>query len=103
MVTDAVEITTCLLSIASLLVLLILSVRRQLPEPIRGYAAALLCALLINAAICGALSGPKGRYEMRLIWILPVVAAAIACASRLVSSRRELEAPAHAVSKEMAS
>ena len=31
-------------------------------------------AILANAAICGAFSGPKARYQMRMIWILPAVA-----------------------------
>ena len=38
-----------------------------------------LCVLLVlgvlaNAAICGALSGPHARYQMRLIWLLPYAA-----------------------------
>ena len=28
--------------------------------------------LLLNAAICGALSGPFARYQARLIWLLPM-------------------------------
>lgn len=33
-----------------------------------------LSALLANAFICGALSGPDDRYESRLIWLLPFLA-----------------------------
>lgn len=37
-------------------------------------ALALLCLLvLVNAAVCGALSAPVGRYQARLIWLLPAL------------------------------
>ena len=36
----------------------------------------LLAGVLVNAAICGALSTPRGRYQMRLIWVLPLAALA---------------------------
>jgi hypothetical protein len=44
---------------------------------LRAYCLSILAGILINAALCGALSGPKGRYETRLIWVLPVVALAL--------------------------
>jgi hypothetical protein len=74
---------TALLSVASLAFLLPLVARNGKAErqPLRGYCLCIVAAILINAAICGALSGPKGRYQMRLIWILPVVAAAAAWSS----------------------
>jgi hypothetical protein len=75
---DVAEVATALLTAASLLVLLILWSRRDLPTPMRGYVLSIVAGIVINAAICGALSGPKGRYEMRLIWILPVIAGAMA-------------------------
>lgn len=34
-------------------------------------------ALLANAVICGVLSGPANRYQGRLIWLLPMLAAAL--------------------------
>jgi hypothetical protein len=34
----------------------------------------LLAAVLGNALICGALSGPHPRYGARIIWLLPVAA-----------------------------
>jgi len=37
-----------------------------------------LAALLLNAAICGALSGPFPRYQARVVWLLPLLAAALA-------------------------
>lgn len=81
---DAIEATTALLSILSVLLLIRFIVRPRASEPqqLRAYALCVLFALVINAGICGALSGPKGRYEMRLIWVLPVVASSIAFAGR---------------------
>jgi hypothetical protein len=37
----------------------------------------LVLGILINAAICGAFSTPRGRYQMRLIWVLPLAALAM--------------------------
>ena len=39
-----------------------------------SWLAALVLGVLLNAAVCGALSTPKGRYQMRLIWVLPLAA-----------------------------
>ncbi|MEI9889415.1 MAG: hypothetical protein WDN45_01125 [Caulobacteraceae bacterium] len=36
--------------------------------------------LIVNAAICGILSGPFARYQSRLIWLLPIGAGLTACA-----------------------
>lgn len=33
-------------------------------------------AVLINAAVCGALSGPFARYQARVVWLLPMMALA---------------------------
>jgi putative flippase GtrA len=51
-------------------------------EPARVAATMLLLTsvLLVNAAICGILSGPFARYQARLIWLLPVSAGLAACA-----------------------
>jgi putative flippase GtrA len=37
--------------------------------------AMLIAALVVNAAICGVLSGPFPRYQARMIWLLTVAAA----------------------------
>lgn len=42
------------------------------------FALLIILGILGNAAICGALSGAKSRYQMRLIWVLPLAAASIA-------------------------
>jgi hypothetical protein len=39
-----------------------------------GFSAAALVALLVNAAITGALSGPHDRYQSRIMWLPPLVA-----------------------------
>jgi hypothetical protein len=51
-------------------------------EPARVAATILLLmtVLVVNAAVCGILSGPFARYEARLIWLLPVGAGLAACA-----------------------
>jgi hypothetical protein len=37
---------------------------------------AIAFAYLLNAFLCGAISGPNGRYASRLIWMLPFVSLA---------------------------
>jgi hypothetical protein len=80
MPTALIETSAMLLSAIALLFLLPFLTREKKAEwqALRGYCLCIVAAILINAAICGALSGPKGRYQMRLVWILPVVAAALA-------------------------
>jgi hypothetical protein len=79
MPTSFVQIFAALLAVASLLLLLLFVARerKEGSQSLRGYCLCIVAAIIINAAICGALSGPKGRYQMRLVWILPVVAGAI--------------------------
>ncbi|HET7883184.1 MAG TPA: hypothetical protein VFL55_20025 [Acetobacteraceae bacterium] len=47
-----------------------------------GLAAATLVALLANAAIAGGLSGPHDRYQARIMWLPPLVAALGIAAAR---------------------
>jgi len=51
-------------------------------EPARVAATVMLliAVILVNAAICGILSGPFARYQSRLIWLLPIGAGLVACA-----------------------
>jgi hypothetical protein len=39
-----------------------------------GYAAVGVCGVLVNDVICGCLSTPHDRYQMRVIWVLPAIA-----------------------------
>ncbi|HEY1144431.1 MAG TPA: hypothetical protein VGE68_10445 [Sphingomicrobium sp.] len=87
MPTRPTELVTALATCLSVLLLSFLFIRRSRPSArITGYVLAILAGVLINAAICGALSGPKGRYEMRLIWVLPVIAAVLAYNRRTFAS-----------------
>jgi len=45
--------------------------------PAGAFLLFLVGAVLLNAAVCGTISTPKGRYQMRLIWILPLAALAV--------------------------
>ncbi len=79
----AVEALTLPLLLAS--VVLIALALRNLGHQHRlfvAYAAALVGAILLNAILCGAISTPHDRYQMRLIWILPFFAVALWCATR---------------------
>lgn len=54
------------------------------PEIVR-FATILFLGVLANALICGGLSRPTGRYQMRIIWLLPFAAQVVASgASRRV-------------------
>ena len=58
---------------------------------VRGYCEAILVGIAANAVICGVVSGPNGRYEMRVIWILPVVAGSILVSRVRRKHERELD------------
>lgn len=64
--------------------------RRSALSEEQRLALLLVATFLINIIICGALSTPHGRYQMRMIWILPVAALAAAHASK----RRDTKASA---------
>ncbi len=46
-------------------------------QRLAGFGATVILVLLFNAAICGAFSGAHNRYQARLIWIVPALAALI--------------------------
>ena len=50
----------------------------RIPIETFGVVAMLLLACIANAVICGALSSPTARYEMRIIWLVPFAAVALA-------------------------
>jgi hypothetical protein len=74
----AVEYATmllALLSTAAILWLIATSIRAEnRVTPIAGFLIFIMLGILVNAAVCGMASMPAGRYEMRLIWILPLTA-----------------------------
>lgn len=51
--------------------------RRRYPQQ-AAFVAMVAAGFLVNAAIFGALSTPHGRYQNRLIWILPLLAVPLA-------------------------
>lgn len=85
------EAASLALTVASLIVLIYFLSRKEASSNRRalcGYCLCILAGIVTNAVVCGALSGPKGRYQMRLIWVMPVVAGAIASSRRLQTSSR---------------
>jgi hypothetical protein len=44
---------------------------------LRDLTAVIVCGLIGNAAICGALSHVEDRYQSRVIWLLPLLACAL--------------------------
>ena len=74
--------------IASLLVILGLSFARtaRLAREHLALVAVIGLGILGNAAICAVLSGPAERYQIRVVWLVPLLAAAIGIA-RLMRSR----------------
>ena len=78
----------CVLSLLFLIALLTSRLNSNAGPQVRAYSLSILAGIAINAAICGALSGPKGRYEARLIWVLPIVAAAVAAGSGIGAPTR---------------
>ena len=80
-----VTVLIALLSIAGTVWMMVRPNRRLAPTG--AFLSFLVAGVLLNAAICGALSTPKGRYQMRLIWVLPLAA----LATRKMGSRGPFE------------
>ena len=51
-------------------------------EGIRATVVFLVLAVILNAAVCGILSGPFDRYQARLLWLVPAAALLYAAARR---------------------
>jgi hypothetical protein len=60
--------------------------KRPLPVPVK-YAILICLGVLANALVCGAISKPGARYQMRLIWLVPVAALVTAFAGRAAGLR----------------
>lgn len=96
--TMPVRITQIVVFLATLLSLVLLAVvlgwgRARIANlhALRGYCLAVIAGMAANAIVCGVISGPNGRYQMRVVWILPVVVASIV-ASRVRVGRQPLAA-----------
>jgi hypothetical protein len=57
-------------------------------------AVGLSGALVVNAAVCGVLSGVNDRYQARLIWLVPFLAMLALCRLGLCSSNTRVSEPA---------
>ena len=59
--------------------LLVWAARQRAPagDPMVGCVLLVLAALILNAAICGALSGAHPRYQSRVVWLVPLLAAGL--------------------------
>ena len=77
------------------LILLLVAGRRLLrwrDRPLPGamkFALLVLLGVLANALVCGAVSKPGARYQMRLIWLIPVAAMITTFAGRPREGRTE--------------
>ena len=67
---QALHIAAALAGVAGCCAVLLTSRR----HPSGGFAAAVVLALLANAAITGGLSGAHARYQSRIMWLPPLVA-----------------------------
>lgn len=65
---------------------------RPLPRRLVAATAFLLAAVVVNAAVCGILSGPFARYQARIVWLVPL-AAVLLVASRRAADPREGDDP----------
>jgi hypothetical protein len=75
------------LSALTLLVIVLTPRVRRLFAPLQLRAIGLLGAgVIVNAAVCGIMSGPHGRYEARVSWLIPF--AAIVVLLQLLRLRR---------------
>jgi len=83
---SATEITSAILALASSIYLIVFSARSTNPRSLRAYTLSMLFVIVFNAVVCGALSGPKGRYSNRIVWVLPAVAGALLIRRRKASS-----------------
>jgi hypothetical protein len=84
--------TVALLGVIGCAMLVPLAWRRR--APCLGFLVAVLLALPVSAAITGALSAPHDRYQSRIMWLPPLVAALSLASLRPSFSLRHLFFPA---------
>lgn len=74
----AIDDAVLLISVAALLAFLSVSPLRQRLTPVQVRLTALaLTGALVNCVVCGVLSGPHDRYQVRVVWIVPFLALAL--------------------------
>jgi hypothetical protein len=52
--------------------ILVRAIRRG-DDAMIGLVSIILTTVIVNAAVCGILSGPADRYESRVLWLLPLL------------------------------
>jgi hypothetical protein len=62
---------------------------RSGPERLRGLCAVVLFTVVANALVTGVLSGVYARYQGRVVWLLPLLAAAMVYGYREAARGRE--------------
>jgi hypothetical protein len=90
---NLIHVPAAYLSMAGLVALLAAGARRRRIDTVTLAAATVTLAILGNAFVCGALSGPHDRYGSRIIWPATLIVA-IAVA---VTPRRQAGTPEHDV------
>lgn len=64
------------------------ALRPALPPALLTFAALLLLGIVLNALICGILASPYGRFQARVVWLLPFAALLFWSLPRPVFSQR---------------
>ena len=72
-----------------LLPLMLLWAMRRRQWSLIGLTGLVVATLLLNAAITGDLSGPDDRYQSRVLWLLPLLAACFV----ITAARRRIPEP----------
>jgi hypothetical protein len=72
---NRVHVPIALGSMLFAFLLLAIALARGRFDPLARLAATVTIALLANAVVCGALSGPHDRYGARIVWIATLTAA----------------------------
>jgi hypothetical protein len=63
--------TARILAIISLAICLLVVMDRKISSTLRLAIALIICGVIVNAFICGGLSGAHDRYQARVLWLLP--------------------------------
>ena len=55
----------------------------SVPDHVLLFSALILVGLLVNGLVCGVLASPLGRFQARIIWVVPFLALTIAAVAAL--------------------
>lgn len=76
--------------LASLIFLGLGASRRTGPDdaPLSRLVVLVMALVVVNAILCGVISGPYGRYQARVEWLIPFIALAVLARGRALAVRR---------------